>query len=340
MAEKDERPVEFGNLICRFGEQYVLLDLFSHVIWPAFTNGSVRTYDRTSFIFQNVRLHKIEQSNGDTPLLALSGRLIKDTTLERDQVYKDGKLQEDHSSLQSSPSSIFTLILNNHRLIFLKETRFAPSMSEFRGTFQYLVKKRRSEYIDELYEAAQAIRDENDGLTVTKKELNAAYPVPTIKLVPMTSKQSFSEFVNQYEQLRKISIRIVDSNHEMDMSGFFKKMRSSKTDLGSTSTVLTHSNPKGLDKKETINQLDQQVAEANVEIKLQGYDSDGDKLNGNNQDFQVKSTLEKPSRDVVRTGTRMVSLFVGFLEKGIISLPKASIDVSKKIKALIEKHNP
>lgn len=83
----------------------------------------------------------------------LVGRFIKDMTLEREQVYNTSQgLIEDYEKLQSSPSAIFVLILDIHRLVYLKETKFAPSMENFKSTIENFIKIKHKNYIDQLAE--------------------------------------------------------------------------------------------------------------------------------------------------------------------------------------------
>lgn len=70
--------------------------------------------------------------NSENKVIGIIGRFIKDTTLVREQIFLDKqRIVKDSESIQSSPSSIFLLILNNHRLIYVKETKNAPPKDAF-----------------------------------------------------------------------------------------------------------------------------------------------------------------------------------------------------------------
>ncbi|MEO0014056.1 MAG: hypothetical protein RLZZ535_2445, partial [Cyanobacteriota bacterium] len=79
---------------------------------------------------------------GDNPVLGIVGRYIQNTQLQRTQIYdkQTDSLRRDKQAIQSSPSSIFVLILNNHRLIYLKETPCAPSLNSFQATIKKFIK--------------------------------------------------------------------------------------------------------------------------------------------------------------------------------------------------------
>lgn len=51
--------------------------------------------------------------NSENKVIGIIGRFIKDTTLVREQIFLDKQwIVKDSESIQSSPSSIFLLILN------------------------------------------------------------------------------------------------------------------------------------------------------------------------------------------------------------------------------------
>jgi len=90
MADKSLN-MEMGNLICRFGDKKVLLDLAEEVVLPAFIDNSlVRSYDKTSYFFYDVS-PVVLLNNQHEQVIGIAGRFIKDTTLEREQIFENGK---------------------------------------------------------------------------------------------------------------------------------------------------------------------------------------------------------------------------------------------------------
>src|ERR1035438_30208 len=52
--------VSFVNLICRFGDKFVLLDFANEIVLPAFTDSKLRRkYGDTTYVFQAVDLIEI-----------------------------------------------------------------------------------------------------------------------------------------------------------------------------------------------------------------------------------------------------------------------------------------
>jgi hypothetical protein len=105
------QTASFANLVCRFGDKFLLLDFADEIVVPAFTDATVkREYASTSYFFLKVRMAEVRY--GDDDLLVIYGRLVKDTVLMREQVYvPDAGLVPSRDSMPSALSSFFTLIL-------------------------------------------------------------------------------------------------------------------------------------------------------------------------------------------------------------------------------------
>src|ERR1035441_904210 len=82
--------LSYANLTCRFGDQYVLLDLANEVVLPAFFDPShSRQQGPSTYIFRNVGVASISVETLQEPQLVVYGRLIKKTTLSRSQTYSE-----------------------------------------------------------------------------------------------------------------------------------------------------------------------------------------------------------------------------------------------------------
>ena len=199
MAEKTLN-MEMGNLICRFGKEKVLLDLIDEIVLPSFFDELlIRSYSKTSYFFHKVS-PVILSDDKNEKVIGIAGRFIKDTTLEREQIFEQDKgLVKDSESIRSSPSAIFLLILNNHRLIYVKETKNAPSKESFKSTLLGFLRSKHKNFIDNEYEQFNKNPSgEGEHQKVTKKELLENTPRPTLELIPLTvnntqNKQLFAE---------------------------------------------------------------------------------------------------------------------------------------------------
>lgn len=338
MSEKS-LSMEMGNLVCRFGSKKVLLDLADEVVLPSFFDDSlVRNYDKTSYFFHEVALVKLFQSNNEI-VIGIAGRFIKDTTLEREQIFEQGKgLIKDIDSMRSSPSALFLLILNNHRLVYVKETKNAPSKDTFRSTLLSFLKDKHKQYIENEYEIQMAVHNENpDQPKVTKKELYEANPNPTLELIPLTSEESIEDFLKKYSVLKTIEISLSDRNDENDNDPFFEELQKRKDAIGSTNSIVKHSNSKGLDKDEAINEIAEATAQGNQKVKLSGTDIDGDLLRGNNEQFQLRRPLENLSTKPDKAANELYESFLGLVNEGFVKIPETSQKTKGIINSLVQR---
>lgn len=325
--------MEMGNLICRFGRDKVLLDMVNEIVLPCFFDDKlVRSYSKTSYFFHEVSPVLLNDDAEDS-VVGIAGRFIKDTTLEREQIFEEGKgLVKDVGSMRSSPSAIFLLILNTHRLIYVKETRDAPSKESFRATLLSFLRDKHKEYIDAEYERLNAVRVEDTYIErVTKKDLHEATPKPTLELIPLTSEDSIEEFVRKYSILKTIEISLSDRNDENDNDPFFEEMQKRKDAIGSIKTLVKHNNPKGLDKDEAISEITEATEQGNQNVKLAGIDNDGDILRGNNENFQLRKPLDDLSSKPANAANDLYKSFAGLVDSGLVKIP----ETSQKAKAVV-----
>lgn len=171
-----KKYLEFANFICRFGEDKVLLDLAQEIVVPAFISRDLeRSIKNSKYFFHDVQL--IELHGGNNPVLGIVGRFVKDTILSREQIFdaNNSRLIPDKQEIQSSPSSIFALILNNHRLLYLHETQYALSLASFQATIKSFIKQKHHDFLQNLYE-------ENYENQVSKKALLTDFRIQVLRL--------------------------------------------------------------------------------------------------------------------------------------------------------------
>lgn len=331
--------LEMGNLVCRFGSEKVLLDLADEIVLPAlFDNTLKRSYDKTSYFFHEVSPVKLRSSKEES-VIGIAGRYIKDTTLEREQIFEQGKgLVKDAGSLRSSPSALFLLILNNHRLIYVKETKDAPSKDSFRSTLLNFLRKKHAEHIDRLFQENKDEREEDPTIEkIAKKDLHELIPRPTLDIIPLTSEESIEEFVRKYDVLKTVQISLSDRNGENDNDPFFDQMQKKKDAIGSTKTIIKHANTKGLNKDEAIKEISDATSQGNQAVTLFGLDQDGDTLRGNNEQFQLRKPVETLSPIPKRAATQLYRTFTGIVDEGLIKIPETSQRTIALINSLIDR---
>lgn len=326
--------MEMGNLVCRFGNDKVLLDLSNEIVLPCFFDKSlVRSYHKTSFFFHEVSPVMLINDEKE-PIIGIAGRFIKDTTLEREQIFEKEKgLVKDSGSMRSSPSAIFLLILNNHRLVYVKETKNAPSKESFRSTLLTFLRTKHKQYIDGEYERLKSVQEKgSEQPRITKKDLIESNPRPTLELIPLTSEDSIEQFVRKYNILKMMEISLSDRNDENDNDPFFEELQKRKDAVGSTNSTVKHSNTKGLNKEKIITEISEATAQGNQAVKLSGIDNEGDVLRGNNEKFQLRKPLDDLSSKPNKAAQELYESFVGLVEDGLVKIP----ETSQKAKAIIK----
>ncbi|MCL6272225.1 hypothetical protein M3P05_20085 [Sansalvadorimonas sp. 2012CJ34-2] len=323
--------MEMGNLICRFGNKKVLLDLVNEIVLPSFLDDSlVRSYSKTDYFFHNVKPVLLNEES-DEPVVAVIGRLIKDTTLEREQVFEKGKgIVQKSGEMASAPSAIFLLILNNHRLIYVRETKNAPKMETFRSTLLSFLREKHKSYIEASYE-------EKKPKKVTKNKLLEEIPKPTVELIPLTSGEGIEAFVKKYDVLKSVEISLSDRNDESDNDPFFEALQKRKDAVGSKKSTIVHNNSKGLDKEEVIVEISEATEQGNQVVKLNGVDSSGDVLRGNNEEFQLRKPIDKISSSNKRAANELFETFQELIEDNLVKVPKTSRKAKRIIGSLVQR---
>lgn len=324
----------FANFNCRFGDRKELLDLAVEVVIPAFTNENlVRNYrDTASYRFHNVELIPIKEDGGQT-VFVIAGQFIKNKKLTRHQTFDERKgLIADEQFMMSAPSAFFVLILNNHRLIYLPETPYAPDLKEFESTALYFFSVSYGNFIDNEY-----IRRREDKKPITKKSLREENPKPTLKIVYLTARIEIAEFLRRYKTLKKIDFHVIKPNEDLDAGEIINGIRRVLfDDLKSDKAKLTASNTKGLDIGASIEVVTVATASGNHEVNVSGTDADGNSLSGNNEKFMLSSKIDNIPTDKRELVRRLITLFSGLISQRKVDAPRIDQN-SKRITSVIHR---
>lgn len=335
------KKLEFANFTCTFGAKLVMLDLFEEVVWPSFQQRRyVRKLMGSEYFFLDTRLVPIESPDKEQ-LLCIAGRLVKNTKIKREQVFRGERgLVEDYSELETAPSSMFALILNSHRLIYVKEVSGAPDLSTFRSTCQSFLSDSHKAFIHRLYEQNKLERDrEPTAERKTKKELLIEYPYPVLRVTPLTDKQELRQFIQQFATIQGLSVKLLKTNREdIDNDDFWSEVDKRRDRIGSLRTSVDFSNKRdGLNESEVYEQCNAATTLGNSEIKIQGLNPYGDKLKGNNTDFSLSVELEDVSKNIQTAAPQLVDTYFGLVETGTIKKPTVIGSISSKIASFIGK---
>lgn len=337
MARGFKQTAEFYNFICHFGNQE-LLDYLDEIVLPAFLNTSImfRRFGKSRYFLLDVSLSTLTLGRFNHP--ALVGRFVVDTELNRDQVFEDGRLRESRRSMKSAPSSLFALLLDNHKLLYAREVSGGPSVAAFKTTIQHFLRKQRRNYIESLYDEARDKYEAGEGQRISRQTFYDAIPEPELEIVPLLGESSIREFVSRFSVLRELQIRILKTNNEIDNDGLFEDLRKARENINAESTTLVHRNPEGLRKQAAAKQASPAM-HGNARVKFVGIGPNSERLSGSNEDFKVVSQpIEVPS-DPKQAGALMLRVFSDLLSEGLIRLADSAMspEQSAKIKRLLSR---
>lgn len=330
------KKLEFGNYTLNFGEDKVLLDLFDQVVMPSFFEMKYirRLREKGEYFFIDTQLIVLDD-NPEQPILGISGRIVKNTKLKRDQIFRaNGGLIEDKSELETAPSSTFLLILNTHRLILCKEVPGAPSIQNFQSTSQYCLKEQHKKFIEQEFETAKLQREEEPSLSrVTKKALVKQYPYPMLRITPLSDKESLKDFVNRLKHIDKVTIKLLPTNREeIDNDDFWSDFGRRREEMNSSFAKVEFANTKeGLDGAKVFEQANSASGLGNSEVKFLGYDAQGDTIRGTNEDFSLTIELDEISKNAETAAHQKYAMFQDLVNASVIKLPKIAGDVIAKI---------
>lgn len=324
-----QHVASFANFICRFGRDKVLLDYAEQIVLPAFTDDTlIRSYGkgRTHFFFYETQIVELEKNDRE-PVLAITGRFIKNTQLSREQIFDPDKgVVKDTASLATAPSAFFMLILNSHRLIYFPETAHAPDLKSFKSTAIAFIKKKHKDFIHQQY--IQYKETENP---VTKKQLVQTHPHPSLEVIPISGDEDIEKFVRRYGVLKKIEFKVVQPNDEIDAGEMFNEIREFLGPMQPTDTKLIASRSEGFDLDEALPRIKDASETANQEIKLSGKDTEGNDLKGDNHEFKVGAPIEPLPVTRQTLTDKLFSTFKELIANGTIKTGNFADDVAQKI---------
>ena len=323
--------VQFANLSIRFGARE-LLD-YGRLISGAFLKDTyIRKYGRSSYHFFDTQIGRLDES--DPMTLAIWGRLVKETTLERDQYFKNGELIEDPRSLESAPTSFFVLFVADHRLAFIPETRFAPTIGNLETTIRRFVKNEYDIWAKSEYEMLNA--GEN---RVTWKAFYKDFPAPEVALVPLTAKESIDAFVQRFARIESLTVHVVKRNQDMDGGALFEALvkKSEELDASSSRFVVNGAKDEGLDIEKTGRFVSETTAGGYERVFLRGRDEDNHLLKGTNEDFKLTENIDVEALDDEETARRAFAAYNANKESGVIRVSERDVDlVEPKLKSMMQ----
>lgn len=332
---------EFGNYTLKFGDEKVLLDYFNEIVFPSFKGRRYvrKIKDKGEYFFLDTGIIRLRLDNGQETA-AIAGRIVKNTKLKRDQIYTNDGIVADPKELETAPTSVFVLLLENHRLIFCREVSGAPSIQNFESTSRAFLLKRHVEYIDELL-AAKEIEFGEPPPRGTKAKLFRENPRPVLRITPLTDSQSLEDFVKRFKTVEELVIKLLPTNQEeINNDDFWKDFGRRKSDMNSATATVRFANGKtGLAANEVVAQTYAATGLGNSEVQMRGHDIEGDQLKGNNEDFSLTVEIGTLPKPISKAGATLHSTFKKLSESGHIVLPALAAGLLERVKTLVNGQN-
>ena len=332
--------LEVANFICRFGESAVMLDHFVDIVFPAFRPSAFhRTTKSAKYFVSECRIETFV--HGANTRSALIGRFVKDVELRRTQLFEpEVGLVADAQSMRSSPSSIFVITLEDHKLFLYAETPFAPSLSEFKTSAKVFLRSSYSEFfrarVAEMAAASELSESE------ARIKLSQQVPRPSLEVVELLNKKSIAELMRLFRTVKSLDIEFHLTNNELSNRGFFNAIRDQGEKSNSAKTTLKQSNSEGLAKEEVEKQV-RDASDGNATVKIVGFDGKGDTLKGNTEKLKITRHIEQLPKLLKHAASRILENFWDMAENEEIVTAKVeeiaiekTASILKVIKALDE----
>jgi hypothetical protein len=321
-----EKKMNLSNFTCKFGSNMVMLDLFHEVILPAFIGDHVRKFSDASYFFIDVNLRNWQDQE-----MAIIGRIVKNTTLTREQIFTAGKIVEDHAEIDSAPTSVFVLLLSNHKLLYVRENSGSPSVSTFVSTISLFIGTAYKNWIREIYD------ERNSSGKITWKDLQKEFPPPSLEVTPIATESSVSAYVEKFKTINAVEIRLIETNHELDNLPIFGEMREIKEKISADDISLkSHkSGDVGLNKAGVAKLVSTPAQEGNSKITIRGKGLGGDSLVANNDSFNVSVPIPGLKKGITAAADMLKEKLESQISLGIINVKKGGEISMQKLANII-----
>jgi len=296
-----QHELVFANLICRFGDDKVLLNEADDIVFPAFFHDNlVRKFGDTESYFYEVKLRRLGERDG-APELAIAGRFVRETVLKRQQIVRDGRLVESYREMPSAPSAFFVLLLADHRLLYFAETHHAPSLDTFASTLGIFLRRVWRNEINRRYEDNERTR--------TKKELERETPRPRVEVIAVARDELIAESIASFESIKRVKFKLIKPNDETTPSSIYASVREYFAGLNPERLDLEAADSEGLEPEPTIEAVQKAADDGNTLINVTGTDEHGNKATADNTKFALSVPVDNPPEDDAALAARLKEEF-------------------------------
>lgn len=334
------RLAEFANVVVRFGNEKVLIDYVQEIVIPAFLdNDFVREHRKTNYFFLDQEIIEVEHAGKRQGVLV--GRFVKDTLLVSAQEWDQSKkaIIQKAAQIPTAPSAVFALILNTHRMVFLHETSYAPTLKNFEVTLESALRKQHDRYLDSLIdEKFPDTPKRNRERSRYAKQLRASIPRPDVEVRPLSSIGDVKNYIAKFSALYSISIELGKTNHDIDSSEFLKTFRGQSELISGTGKMQFADKQNGLDKQQSIKLAVAATEQGINTVTVEGIDSNGEKIKGTNEDLKARAQIpvSEEREDTKAIGRKLVDKLATMESAGILKQAEPNQPADAKVIDLLE----
>lgn len=270
-----------ANFNCTFGEENSpMLNYFKLIIYPAFKSKIIRKVNNDEYFFEDVRIKNVESDR-----YALVGILVKKTKLEvRTEYDYENGITFTQKFYDAAPISIFTIFLDNHRMIYTTNQKGSPNIRSFSSTVKDVVK----EYI-KIYNK--------------DKEKSERVPFPVIDIVNIPSKRSIEEKLKDVKKIKKLTFKLFNPNGDFNISDTYSSMLDQLELAGSKKGSFVMNSPSKFENVANIISDTKGLAEALLDVEY----SSGGKGNIDHESMGEKISIEIPDNSSIKVVAEVVT---------------------------------
>lgn len=325
------KDMEVANFSCKstFGD-LELLDVFEEYVYPAMRNQEAkgsRNSETISYKFIDLKFQKYDKE------LVLTGRLVKNLNLKRQQILEGNELITDYDSMESSPSSFFVLILSNHKLLWIRELPRAPLLKDFRYAVTKMLNLQRSELVnDYIRRERENIFYSSSSMTNLERRAYGLYPSLDISVTQLGNKLAIKEKLEKFENIYSVKLKALKRNNELasEFDALAKAMSVTQEGSGAKDVVTEIKGGKTHPlNKEYITNIVQASADGNYEYVVKGEDKNGTTLKETTETVSLTAKINYVNNDV-ENSQNMYSKFMS-LTSQIHSLPQQQFNLFDKL---------
>ncbi|WP_143006218.1 hypothetical protein [Limimonas halophila] len=273
-------------------------DYLNGIVLPSFFDDKLfRQYGEENIYF--IYEPELVYLSKEDDIVGIWGTFVKDSLLQRSHTYDSQEgIREEPTSLEAATFAQFLLILNNHRLIYLPMTRDAPSLQNFQTTIKKFLNIKHDEFL-----RTEKHRLNEQSQRATIKGLAHIHPKPTLDVEYLVSKRALSVYLDQFQKLQSLTIRVMDTNQEAEYSDLIDDIRELSKPINPDRTQLSWANSEGLNIDHVREPVDAFAHGEKVHMTLKGQGHEGTKMQVDNEKLRLKvehESLPAENNDLVK----------------------------------------